>query len=87
MPKLRDDLLRNLSPDDQKLMKIFRKRPLKAYTLKELLPKSATAIDELILINRLNALMSQHLIMIFFDEGKILYSKATGRPSKKGFVS
>jgi len=87
MPKLRDDLLRNLSPDDQSLMKIFRKRPLKAYTVKELLPPTGSALDELLLTWRLDSLISQSLVMKIFSEGQTYYAKAKGRaptrPSSK----
>jgi len=83
MPKLRDDLLRNLSPDDQALMKIFRRRPLKAYTVEELLPKSADLINRLLLGFRLEALISQNLVMKIFSEGQTYYAKAKGRPNKK----
>jgi hypothetical protein len=80
MPKLRDDLLRHLSPDDQELMKRFRKRPPKAYTLEELLPKNAFMTERLLLELRLEALISQHLVMkIFSDDGQIYYAKAKGR--------
>ena len=39
MAKLRADLLRNLLDDDQKLMKVFRKQPIKAYEITDLLPR------------------------------------------------
>ena len=88
MPKLRDDLLRNLTPDDQALMKLFRKRPLKAYTLEELLPPKASGLDlaiaQWLLPLRLEALISQHLVMKIYAEGKTYYAKAKGRsPSNK----
>jgi hypothetical protein len=83
MPKLRDDLLRNLSPVDQELMKRFRKRPLTAYTLKELLPRQAPLLEELLLQTRLNSLMSQGLIMQIFYDGKVYYAKAKGGVPKR----
>jgi hypothetical protein len=76
MPKLRDDLLRNLSPIDQELMKRFRKRPFMAYTLKELLPPKAAFLEELLLQTRLNSLISQGLVMQIFVDGQIYYAKA-----------
>jgi len=79
MPKLRDDLLRKLSPDDQELMKRFRKRPLKAYTIKELLPKNPNAFEEFRLVLRLDSLISQHLVMKIFSDGQVYYAKAKGR--------
>ena len=84
MPKLRGDLLRNLPPDDQELMKRFRKRPLKAYTVKELLPPNSNAISniafEISLTFRLDSLISQNLIMkIVSDDGQVYYAKAKGR--------
>jgi hypothetical protein len=82
MPKLRDDLLRNLSPDDQALMKIFRRRPLKAYTLKELLPKNAGVAAELVLALRLEFLKNNTLIMEITSEGVTYFAKAKGRPKK-----
>ena len=83
MPKLRDDLLRNLSPDDQALMKTFRKRPLRGYTVKELLPLKPGVFGELLLTWRLDALISQGLVMkIASDDGQIYYAKAKGRPPK-----
>lgn len=88
MPKLRDDLLRNLTPDDQELMKKFRGTPLKAYTLKELLPSKPSLLADVILQWRLDALISQHLVMkIVSDDGQTYYAKAKGRaPSKKARV-
>ncbi len=83
MPKLRDDLLRNLTPDDQALMKMFRKRPLKAYTLKELLPKNPVLFGELLLQMRLDALISQHLVMKIVSDGQVYYAKAQGRASNR----
>ncbi len=56
MPKLRADLLRNLSPDDQTLMKIFRKTPLKAYSAEELFPANASIEEKLKLIRQLQSL-------------------------------
>jgi hypothetical protein len=86
MPKLRDDLLRNLAPDDQALMKLFRKTPLKAYTLKELLPQKSSfpgELDETFLRWRLDSLISQSLVMKIFYEGQTYYAKAKGRaPSR-----
>lgn len=83
MPRLRDDLLRNLPPDDQALMKILRRRPLKAYTFEELLPKKSNILDKLGLQLRLDALITQSLVMKFFFEGQTYYSKAKGRPKSK----
>ena len=83
MSKLRDDLLRNLSPDDQTLMKTFRRRPLKAYIIEELLPKNADAMNRLLLGFRLEALISQNLVMKIFSEGQTYHAKAKERPSKK----
>ena len=83
MSKLRDDLLRNLTPDDQELMRRFRKRPLRAYTLKELLPPKSkvaiTTITEFILLLRLDALISQGLVMKIISDGEVYYAKAKGR--------
>ena len=79
MPKLRDDLLRRLSPDDQELMKRFRKRPLKAYTINELLPKNPQLFADLLLQWRLDALISQRLVMKIVSDGQIYYAKAKGR--------
>jgi hypothetical protein len=86
MPKLRDDLLRKLSPDDQALMKKFRKTPLKAYTAKELQPENYTGLN-LFLELRLESLVSQGLLMKFFSEGEIYFAKAKGRPRKNNPLS
>ena len=84
MPKLRDDLLRNLSPSDQELMKRFRRRPLKAYTLKELLPTNPPLLEYVLLQWRLDALISQNLVMKIIYEGEVYYAKSKGsRQSKK----
>lgn len=79
MPKLRDDLLRNLAPDDQALMKVLRRRPLKAYTAKELLPTNPNIFEGLLLSLRLDALISQGLAMKILSDGDVYYAKAVGR--------
>ncbi len=85
MPKLRDDLLRKLPPDDQELMKRFRRRPLKAYTLQELLPTNQPSVQSIVSVFlldlRLEALISQGLVMKLVSEGEVYYAKAS-RPKR-----
>jgi len=79
MAKLRADLLKNLPDDDQKLMKIFRKQPIKAYEIKELLPPDWTARQLVDLKFQLNRLIEQKppLLMQKESEGKTFYMKVT----------
>jgi hypothetical protein len=79
MAKLRADLLRNLSPDAQDLLKIIRKTPIKAYELSELLPPSATLEQSLKLRVLVETLIQSNppLIMEIKEGGKTFYTKPT----------
>lgn len=78
MPKLRDDLLKQLSATEQDLMKTFRKRPYMAYTIDELLPKGSP-LDKVLLKFHLDDLISKNLIMAIKDEGVARFAKAVGK--------
>ena len=79
MPKLRADLLRNLSAEQQDLLKIIRKTPVKAYGLEELYPPNPTSEQKLNTMSLIEVLIKQNppLIMEIKDGDKIMYTKPT----------
>jgi hypothetical protein len=87
MPKLREDLLKGLTPNDEALMKILRKRPLKAYTIKELLQllPSKLLFAEVILDVQISSLISRNLVMKIIDpsDGQVYYAKSQRRVLSK----
>jgi hypothetical protein len=83
MPKLRADLLRHLTLNDQELLKILRKQPLKAYKLEELLPQKPSPLDQTIMEFRLKSLKIRGLVTDLMDaDGAIYWAKAKGHPPK-----
>jgi hypothetical protein len=79
MTKLRADVLRNLPEDDQNLMKVFRKQPIKAYEIKDLLPPDWNVIQHLALQRQLTRLteLKPPLLMQIERDGKTFYMKVT----------
>jgi len=79
MPMLRQDLLSNLPPDDQELMKVFRRKPLRSYTARELLPANAGPIDESLMKLRLDPFVIRKLLEAKDFNGQTYYHKTDGR--------